>query len=507
IDVTEVGVKDGLLHTHRRLTGLLAHEQASLALAQRCSGVAAPTALFNSMLNYRHSDAGDAAEIIPVAPGIDIVGAEERTDYPLTVSVDDLGDDLRLTVQSLPEWDAARLSQQFEQVLANLVHALEHEPDTPLQHVAVLPPQEFDQVVRRFNDTACTYRQGDTVHARIQARARVAPEAIALRQDGQVLSYAALNQQANQLAHRLLGEGVKPGQRIALCLPRNANRLVGMLAVLKAGAAYVPVDPAYPADRIAYLLTDSAPAWVLAESGIEGLPTGVPRLDLDHPPADAPTHDPVVTGLDDRQLAYLVYTSGSTGQPKGVMVEHRALVNLVDWHCQAFELDEHGHASSVAGFGFDALAWEVWPCLCAGATLHLPPADVGNEHVEALLDWWLEQPLTVSFLPTPVAEHALRRERQHPTLRTLLVGGDRLRHFERDPGFALVNNYGPTETTVVATSGRLRPGGALHIGTPIANTQVYVLDAGLQPVPVGVVGELYIGGAQVARGYFNRPEL
>ncbi|HCL51807.1 MAG TPA: non-ribosomal peptide synthetase, partial [Pseudomonas sp.] len=507
IDVTEVGVKDGLLHTHRRLTGLLAHEQASLALAQRCSGVAAPTALFNSMLNYRHSDAGDAAEIIPVAPGIDIVGAEERTDYPLTVSVDDLGDDLRLTVQSLPEWDAARLSQQFEQVLANLVHALEHEPDTPLQHVAVLPPQEFDQVVRRFNDTACTYRQGDTVHARIQARARVAPEAIALRQDGQVLSYAALNQQANQLAHWLLAEGVEPGQRIALCLPRNANRLVGMLAVLKAGAAYVPVDPAYPADRIAYLLTDSAPAWVLAESGIEGLPTGVPRLDLDHPPADAPTHDPVVTGLDDRQLAYLVYTSGSTGQPKGVMVEHRALVNLVDWHCQAFELDEHGHASSVAGFGFDALAWEVWPCLCAGATLHLPPADVGNEHVEALLDWWLEQPLTVSFLPTPVAEHALRRERQHPTLRTLLVGGDRLRHFERDPGFALVNNYGPTETTVVATSGQLRPGGALHIGTPIANTQVYVLDAGLQPVPVGVVGELYIGGAQVARGYFNRPEL
>ncbi|MBI6926333.1 non-ribosomal peptide synthase/polyketide synthase [Pseudomonas putida] len=507
IDVAEVGVKDGLLHTHRRLTGLLAHEQASLALAQRCSGVAAPTALFNSMLNYRHSDAGDAAEIIPVAPGIDIVGAEERTDYPLTVSVDDLGDDLRLTVQSLPEWDAARLSQQFQQVLANLVHALEHAPDTPLQHVAVLPPQEFDQVVRRFNDTACTYRQGDTVHARIEARARLAPDAIALRQDGQALSYAALNQQANQLAHRLQAEGVKPGQRIALCLPRNAKRLVGMLAVLKAGAAYVPVDPAYPAERIAYLLTDSAPAWVLTESGIEGLPTGVPRLDLDHPHADAPTHDPVVTGLDDRQLAYLVYTSGSTGQPKGVMVEHRALVNLVDWHCQAFELDEHGHASSVAGFGFDALAWEVWPCLCAGATLHLPPADVGNEHVEALLDWWLEQPLTVSFLPTPVAEHALRREHQHPTLRTLLVGGDRLRHFERDPGFALVNNYGPTETTVVATSGRLRPGGALHIGTPIANTQVYVLDAGLQPVPVGVVGELYIGGAQVARGYFNRPEL
>ncbi|MCH7420988.1 AMP-binding protein, partial [Pseudomonas mosselii] len=136
-----------------------------------------------------------------------------------------------------------------------------------------------------------------------------------------------------------------------------------------------------------------------------------------------------------------------------------------------------------------------------GAVLHLPPASIGGEHVDELLDWWLEQPLHVSFLPTPVAEQALRRERQHPTLRTLLVGGDRLRQFDRDPGFALVNNYGPTETTVVATSGQLQPGGALHIGKPTANTRVYVLDEQRQPVPVGVIGELYIGGAQVARGY------
>ncbi|HCV37963.1 MAG TPA: non-ribosomal peptide synthetase, partial [Pseudomonas sp.] len=200
-------------------------------------------------------------------------------------------------------------------------------------------------------------------------------------------------------------------------------------------------------------------------------------------------------------------TSGSTGQPKGVMVEHTTLANLVHWHCDAFALGAGSHTSSVAGFGFDAVAWEVWPALCAGAVLHLPPARIAGEHVDELLDWWLEQPLQVSFLPTPVAEQALRRERQHPTLRTLLVGGDRLRQFERDPGFALVNNYGPTEATVVATSGLLQAGGALHIGRPIGNIRAYVLDERRQPVPVGAVGELYIGGAGVARGYLNRPQL
>ncbi|WP_050491844.1 non-ribosomal peptide synthetase [Pseudomonas putida] len=508
IDLGQQAVRDGLLATHARLSALLAHEQASLALAQRCSGVAAPAPLFNSMLNYRHSDAGDAAEVIPVAPGIDIVGAEERTDYPLTVSVDDLGLDLRLTVQSLPQWDAARLCRQFEQVLASLVDALEQAPATPLQALAVLPPVEREQVVQQFNATARHYPQGHTVHALVEAQAARAPDAHALLQDGQALSYGELNRQANRLAHQLLAQGVQVGDRVALCLPRNGRRLVGLLAVLKAGAAYVPVDPAYPAERIAYLLTDSAPALVLAQTGIEGLPPEVPRLNLDQANAyGSIDSNPQLPALNARQLAYLVYTSGSTGQPKGVMIEHHTLANLVHWHCEAFAVDADAHASSVAGFGFDAMAWEVWPTLCAGATLHLPPAHIANEHVDELLDWWLEQPLTVSFLPTPVAEQALRREQQHPTLRTLLVGGDRLRQFDRDPGFALVNNYGPTETTVVATSGRILPGGVLHIGQPVANTRVYVLDEGLQPVPVGVTGELYIGGAQVARGYFNRPDL
>ncbi|CAM3876812.1 Linear gramicidin synthase subunit C [Pseudomonas reidholzensis] len=508
IDLGQHAVRDALLATHLRLSALLGHEQAPLALAQRCSGVAAPAPLFNAMLNYRHSDVGDAAEVIAVAPGIDIVGAEERTDYPLTVSVDDLGDDLRLTIQTLPEWGAARLGEQLQQVLVSVIDALESNPTAPLQGLAVLPADEREQVLEGFNRHAQAYAQWQTVHALVEAQAARAAEAVAVAQAGEVLSYGELNRRANQLAHHLIARGVQCGDRVALCLPRTCERVVALLAVLKAGAAYVPVDPSYPAERIAYLLADSAPALVLSVSSLDGLPEGAPRLDLDLPGAYAAAeNNPQVVGLDDRQLAYVVYTSGSTGQPKGVMVEHHTLANLVHWHCQAFALDARSQTSSVAGFGFDAMAWEVWPALCAGAALHLPPAQIGNEHVDELLDWWLEQPLNVSFLPTPVAEQALRRDRQHPTLRTLLVGGDRLRQFDRDPGFALVNNYGPTETTVVATSGQMTPGGALHIGQPIANTRVYVLDEGLQPVPVGVTGELYIGGAQVARGYLNRPEL
>ncbi|WP_287815689.1 non-ribosomal peptide synthetase, partial [Pseudomonas sp.] len=274
------------------------------------------------------------------------------------------------------------------------------------------------------------------------------------------------------------------------------------------GAAYVPIDPGYPAERIAYLVQDSAPRLVMTDA-VTGAQVGTVRqvnLDRDawHAEADG---NPRVPGIDDRDLAYVVYTSGSTGQPKGVMVEHGTLANLVHWHCQAFDLGAGSHTSSVAGFGFDAMAWEVWPALCAGAVLHLPPAEIGNEHVDELLDWWLDQPLAVSFLPTPVAEQAFGRAHQHPTLRTLLIGGDRLRQFDRDPGYTVVNNYGPTETTVVATSGPVRPGGALDIGAAIANTHLYVLDPQRQLVPLGVPGELYIGGAGVARGYLNRPQL
>ncbi|WP_210559034.1 MULTISPECIES: non-ribosomal peptide synthetase [unclassified Pseudomonas] len=373
-----------------------------------------------------------------------------------------------------------------------------------------LSTPEETALQQQWNATRVDYPAPTTIQQRIEAQATLRPQALAAVEQGQGLTYAELNQRANALAHHLLDLGVRPDDRVAIIAPRGLDTLVGLLAILKAGAAYVPLDPAHPAERLSYLLEDSAPIAVLTQRALRGhLPAlSVPVIELDQPswPAEH-VGAPKVPGLTPANLAYVIYTSGSTGLPKGVMVEHRTLCNLVDWHADVFDLHAGSHTSSLAGFGFDAMAWEVWPALCVGATLHLAPASEGSEDIDALLDWWRAQPLDVSFLPTPIAEYAFSRQLDHPTLRTLLIGGDRLRQFPRQPSFEVINNYGPTEATVVATSGRIDAGQALHIGKPVSNATVYLLDEQQQPVPLGVTGELYVGGAGVARGYLNRAEL
>ncbi|MGY2402327.1 amino acid adenylation domain-containing protein [Pseudomonas sp. SDO5271_S396] len=375
-----------------------------------------------------------------------------------------------------------------------------------VQELSLITPEE-DAQLQRWNATTQAYGAPKTLHERIEAQAARTPEAVAALYQGRSLSYAQLNQQANALAHQLLERGVKPDDRVAIVARRGLDTLVGLLAVLKSGACYVPVDPAHPAERLHYLLHDSAPVVVLTQHDLlPRLPAlDVPVIQLDRPTFHLGTNPRVAVSASN--LAYVIYTSGSTGLPKGVMVEHHTVSNLVDWHCQAFDLHAGSHTASVAGFGFDAMAWEVWPALCVGATLHLPPAHDGAEDIDALLDWWRAQPLDVCFLPTPVAEYAFSQGLPHPTLRTLLIGGDRLRSFAQAQGFAVINNYGPTEATVVATSGRVEVGRPLHIGGPVANATVYLLDEQQRRVPIGVAGELYVGGKGVARGYLNRPEL
>ncbi|TFY88193.1 amino acid adenylation domain-containing protein [Pseudomonas nabeulensis] len=490
--------------THARLSALLGHEHASLALAQRCSGVATGSPLFSALLNYRHSSPDEMArDGHGIWEGVQLLGGEERSNYPLTLSVDDLGVGFGLTVLALPQIGAQRLCGYMHNAVAQLVSALESRSN----HLDILPATERETLLREFNATHCDFPTGHTVHGAFEVQAQRQPHGIAVVQDGESLTYQQLNQRANQLAHQLLSLGVQPDDCVALCCRRGPQMLVGLLGILKAGAGYVPIDPAYPAERIAYLLQDSAPVAVLAEASTRDLLGAVTCIDLNEPRQHHPISNPHITTLTPAHLAYVIYTSGSTGQPKGVMVEHRTVENLVHWHCEAFGLDATGHTSCVAGFGFDAMAWEVWPALCVGATLHLPPANVGNENIDELLAWWLAQPLDVSFLPTPVAEYAFSQDLVHPTLRILLIGGDRLRQFSHERRFAVINNYGPTEATVVATSGRVRAGQALHIGRPIANARVYLLDAQQRPVPIGVAGELYVGGSGVARGYLNRPEL
>ncbi|CAI8806397.1 arthrofactin-type cyclic lipopeptide synthetase C [Pseudomonas sp. IT-232MI5] len=512
VDVDAQGVRAAVEATHKRLTTLMRHEHAPLALAQRCSGVVAPTPLFSALLNYRHSHtaATASAETLAAWEGISTISSEERTNYPLTLSVDDFGDAFSLTLLATTEVDPQRICDYLQCALESLVLALEQAPDTALNQLPILPAAEREQLLLAFNGTHADFPATLTIGQRFEAQVVQRPEAVAAQYLGEQLSYAELNRHANALAHHLIALGVKPDDRVAIVARRGLDTLVGLVAILKAGAGYVPVDPAHPAERLHYLLSDSAPVAVLIQNNLrDRLPAlAVPVIDLD--PRTWPlseTFDPQVPGLTTAHLAYVIYTSGSTGLPKGVMVEHRTLSNLVDWHCSAFDLCAGRHTSSLAGFGFDAMAWEVWPALCAGATLHLAPTHEGSEDIDALLEWWRAQPLDVSFLPTPVAEYAFSQNLEHPTLRTLLIGGDRLRQFSRNQQFDVINNYGPTEATVVATSGRIEAGDALHIGKPVANATVYLLDEQQRPVPIGVMGELYVGGAGVARGYLNRADL
>ncbi|MFQ6590771.1 MULTISPECIES: amino acid adenylation domain-containing protein [Pseudomonas] len=394
------------------------------------------------------------------------------------------------------------LAQRFTWLLEQ---GLENTEMTLAQFSLVTPAEQAQ--LQRWNATAQPNTTPQTLHRRIEAQVALTPQAVAAVCQGRQLSYQQLNQQANALAHQLLAHGVEPDDRVAIVARRGLDTLVGLLAILKSGACYVPIDPAHPAERLNYLLQDSAPVAVLTQHALlHRLPAlDVPVLLLDRPTVHLGDNSRGAAGASN--LAYVIYTSGSTGLPKGVMVEHHTLSNLVDWHCQAFKLQAGSHTASVAGFGFDAMAWEVWSALCVGATLHLPPPQEGAEDIDALLDWWRAQPLDVCFLPTPVAEYAFSQQLEHPTLRTLLIGGDRLRTYSRAQTFEVINNYGPTEATVVATSGRVEVGRSLHIGGPIANARVYLLDAQQRQVPVGATGELYVGGKGVARGYLNRPEL
>ncbi|MDI2591032.1 amino acid adenylation domain-containing protein [Pseudomonas sp. 681] len=511
IELGEQTVNSAVAATHARLTQLLSHEHASLALAQRCSGLPGNTPLFSVLFNYRHSAPSAMADDTTTAwQGMQLLNAVERTNYLLTVSVDDLGEGFAFTALAASGIDALAVCGYLHTALEHLLQALEHTPEKTLNRLPILSGAEQAHLLNTFNDTTIDYPQGLTLHQRVEARAAAHPDTVAALQQGQSLTYAELNRGANQLARHLRELGVQPDDRVAIVARRGLHTLTGLLAILKAGACYVPIDPTHPAERLNYLLGDCTPVAVLTQQALlETLPAvGVPLINLDLPTwlAQADT-DLQVPGLSASNLAYVIYTSGSTGLPKGVMVEHQTLSNLVDWHCEDFDLRHGRHTSSVAGFGFDAMAWEVWPALCAGATLHLPPADVGNEKIDELLDWWCAQPLDVSFLPTPVAEYAFSQNLGHPTLRTLLIGGDRLRQFSRAQTFEVINNYGPTEATVVATSGRVEIGQPLHIGQPIANARVYLLDEQQRPVPIGVAGELYVGGAGVARGYLNRPEM
>jgi len=333
------------------------------------------------------------------------------------------------------------------------------------------------------------------------------------------MSYHRLNVLADNLALLLRSLGVGPEVLVGLCLPRSMAMIVAALGILKAGGAYLPLDPAYPKERLAWMLKDAQPHVLIThERFSESLPEGKWKLlHIDSGGTVAHLRYGAATPsrpfeLRPDHLAYVIYTSGSTGMPKGVEVTHGSLLNLVRWHQQAFGLTPGDRATQLASPSFDAAVWEVWPYLTMGARIYLPEDSLRSDP-EGLRNWLVAKGITISFVPTPMAERLLSLSWPPETkLRILLTGGDKLHHYPPCTlPFRVINNYGPTEYTVVATSGAVseadRRSPSPPIGRPIANTQIYILDEELRPLSAGVAGEIYIGGAGLARRYRNQPIL
>ncbi|MGI8715864.1 MAG: non-ribosomal peptide synthetase [Solirubrobacteraceae bacterium] len=340
---------------------------------------------------------------------------------------------------------------------------------------------------------------------------------IAVKAPDGTLTYGELSDRADHLARRLRQLGVRPGDLVGQCVARSASLVVTGLAVFRAGAAYVAIDPEYPDERIRWTLEDADVAAVVTDAANAPRVAAFgdrPRVALaaggELERGGEAQGQPLARAAHPDDVAYVVYTSGSTGRPKGVMVDHAGLDNLVAWHRAEFALDDRDRCTLFASPGFDASVWEIWPAVAAGAALYVVPDELRRDPV-GLRDWLVAEGITVTFLPTAVAETVFALPwPESAELRFLLTGGDALTSRPAAGlGFTVVNNYGLSETAVVATSGVVDPEatGPPSIGRAIAGVLAEVVDERLIAVPAGAAGELVVGGVAVSRGYLHADEL
>jgi amino acid adenylation domain-containing protein len=402
-----------------------------------------------------------------------------------------------------------------ERMLGHLARVLEQvaaNADVLLSQLELLGEAERALVLEAWNRTDAEYPAGVCIHELFEAQAARTPDATALSSAGVALTYAALDRAANRLANHLRRRGVRPETRVGICLERGTELVVALLAVLKAGGAYVPLDPAYPAERLAFMLADSGAPLLLTRLPLpEGLPphaAEVVCLDADRERIEAESALAPAAGVLPENLAYVIYTSGSTGTPKGVLVPHRGLANVARGHARDLGVGAGDRVLQFASPSFDASVFEMVMALAAGATLVLGTRETLAPGPD-LLRLLREEEVTVATLPPSAL--AVLPPAELPALRTLMTAGEAC-PAELVERWALerrfFNLYGPTEATIWSTTAACAPGGGRPpIGRPVANTSAYVLDARGEPVPVGVPGELYVGGAGVSRGYAGRPEL
>jgi amino acid adenylation domain-containing protein len=409
-----------------------------------------------------------------------------------------------------------RLNTRFQILLEGIVA----QPEQQIQALPLLTNAERQQLLYDFNDTTVEFPSDLCLHQLFEQQVKRTPDAIALVYEQHHLTYQQLNQKANQLAHYLQSLGVGPEVIVGLCVERSIDMVVGLLGTLKAGGAYLPLDPSYPQERLAFMMKDSNAALVLSERSIASVLSSSSRQVLlfdELQPTLAPlSTQPPSCAADHRNLAYVIYTSGSTGVPKGVMVTHQSICNHMLWMKRAFRLTSADRVLQKTPFSFDASVWEFYAPLIIGGQLMIA-CPGGHRDGNYLIQTVMQEEVTVIQLVPSLLRVLLEKEglENCKSLRHIICGGEQLprellQNLSARFSSFMYNFYGPTEACIDATwwtYQETEKNAVVPIGRPIANTQIYILDEQRQPVPIGVAGELYIGGVGVARGYLNRLEL
>ena len=374
-----------------------------------------------------------------------------------------------------------------------------------IKDIELIHEEEKRHLVFELNETNINYSRDKTIHELFEKQVESTPNNISVVYKDEELRYREVNERANQLARVLREKGVKPDTIVGIMVEPTIEMVVGILAILKSGGAYLPIDPNYPKDRIEYMLRDSESSTLLTQSRfIDMIEIKGPILDIENKELYEGNSNNLGIINKSTDLAYVIYTSGSTGKSKGVMVEHKSLVNLCTWHKQYYSVTSSDKASKYAGFSFDASVWEMFPYLTIGASLYIVDNDIKLD-VSKLNNFFEDNNITIGFLPTQMYERF--KEVKNKSLRILLTGGDKLKDYKKC-NYQVYNNYGPTENTVVSTSYSIKEySDNIPIGKPISNTQIYIVDKENNLQPIGVPGELCISGEGLARGYLNRPEL
>ncbi|WP_064062527.1 non-ribosomal peptide synthetase, partial [Rhodococcus gordoniae] len=479
--------------------------------------------LFQVLLAFQNLDA-DSLELPGLTvSALDVDAALAKFDLQVTVSDDATAEGYLVDLTYATDLFDARTMESFAERLTRILTAVATEPALPVGDVALLDDAERTDVLATWNATEHELGDARTLADLFAEQVRRSPDAVAVEFEGESLTYGEFAERVNRLARHLISLGVGPETSAGLAMRRSPDLLVGMYAVVAAGGAYVPIDPDQPDDRNGYILDTAAPVVVLTTErdgyrvpATASAPSlAIDSLDLAATPAEPITDADRIAPLRPSNTAYTIFTSGSTGRPKGVAVAHASVVNQIRWITTAYGIGPDDVVLQKTPFTFDVSVWELFGTLTVGARMVIAAPD-GHRDTAYLGTVIRERAVTItSFVPSMLAVFAASASPDDcASLRTVLVAGEAFplsvaEQFSRISAAELHNLYGPTEATVHATA---RPvagttGGSVAMGAPVWNTRAYVLDARLSPVPAGVVGELYLAGAQVARGYVGRPDL